>query len=230
MAPMSWSGLPGTAIRSASLPFSKRPASTPRSSASVSVALCSTCAGVRPHPTSQTSCCGLVFPCGPTPASVPKAMRTPAFCASRIICGHALPAASALATMAGGNFFSSSAGGPFGSYTGPGMRKTPFFFIKASVSGLRKVPCSMESTPAWMAIFAGRSPWQCAAALRPQACASCTMASISACVSCGLSTGSASESTPPEAMNLITEAPYLICQRTAARHSSAPLQMPCSTP
>ena len=56
------------------------------------------------------------------------------------------------------------------------------------------------------------------------------MASISACVSCGLSTGSASESTPPEAMNLITVAPYLICQRTAARHSSGPLQTPFSTP
>src|SRR6267143_629575 len=101
--------------------------------------------------------------------------------------------------------------------------------MSASVSGLRNVPCSMESTPAWIARLAGASPWQCAAALRPQACASCTIASISAWVSCGLSMGSPSDSTPPDGMNLTTLAPYLICQRTAARHSSGPLQTPRST-
>ena len=68
----------------------------------------------------------------------------------------------------------------------------------------------MESTPAAMAIFAARSPWQWAATLRPQLCASDTMAFISSCVSCGLSTGSDSDNTPPEGMNLITSAPYFI--------------------
>ena len=72
------------------------------------------------------------------------------------------------------------------------------------------MPCSIESTPAWIAIFAAASPWQWAATLRFQVCASETMASISSWVSSGTSTGSESERTPPEGMNLITSAPYLI--------------------
>jgi len=72
------------------------------------------------------------------------------------------------------------------------------------------VPCSIESTPAAMAIFAAASPWQWAATLRCQACASETMASISSRVSSGTSTGSATDSTPPDGMHLMTSAPYLI--------------------
>jgi len=57
-------------------------------------------------------------------------------------------------------------------------------------------------------LFAARSPWQCAATFRVQACASLTMAFISSCVSCTLSTGSDNDNTPPDGMNLITSAPY----------------------
>src|SRR5258706_271232 len=94
-AVMSCSGFAGTAMTSASLPFSSAPASIPSSSASTMVALCRAAAGVNPHFTIQDSCCGLVFPCWPTPASLPNAIRTPIRCALRIISGHALPAASA---------------------------------------------------------------------------------------------------------------------------------------
>src|SRR5207248_2708795 len=109
--------------------------------------------------TSQVSCSGLVLPCSSTPASLPKAMRTPTFCAFRIISGQALPDASIFSTMAGGNFFPMSGDGPAGSWIGPGTRKTFFLCISASVSALRKVPCSMESTPALIARFAAASPW-----------------------------------------------------------------------
>ncbi len=108
---MSCSGLPGTAITSASLPFSSTPASTPSSSASTTVALCSAAAGVKPHLTIQASCWGFVFPCSPTPASLPKATRTPMRRALPIISGQDLAAASAFSTMGRGNFFSSSSRG-----------------------------------------------------------------------------------------------------------------------
>ena len=68
------------------------------------------------------------------------------------------------------------------------------------------------------------------ATLRPQACASETIAVSSAGVSCGTSTGSDSDSTPPEAQILITSAPYFICRRVARRHSSGPLHTPSSGP
>src|SRR6476646_4298695 len=45
-----------------------------------------------------------------------------------------------------------------------GTRYTPLAFISFSVSSLRKLPCSIESTPAAMASLAAVSPWQCAAA------------------------------------------------------------------
>ena len=117
----SCKGFPGTATTSASLPFSSTPASMPRSSASTRVALCSACAGVKPHFVSEKSCFGLV-PCGPTPASVPKATRTPIFCALRIISGHALPAARIFSSMAGGNAPSSPVKCPASSGIGPGIR------------------------------------------------------------------------------------------------------------
>src|SRR3546814_6995074 len=111
-----------------------------------------------------------------------------------------------------------------------GTRYTPFCFINRSVSGCRKLPGSIESTPASIACLAARSPWLCAATLRPQAWASDTIAASSAGVSCGTSTGSDSDSTPPDAQILITSAPYFICRRVARRHSSGPLHTPSSGP
>src|SRR6476659_10150491 len=53
-----------------------------------------------------------------------------------------------------------------------GSRYTPFCFISCKVGTVRKLPCSIESTPASTASFAARSPCACAATLRRQACAS----------------------------------------------------------
>jgi hypothetical protein len=55
------------------------------------------------------------------------------------------------------------------------------------------------------------------------------MASSSAGVSCGTSTRSDSDSTPPDAQILMTSAPYFSCSRTARRHESAPLHTPSAS-
>ena len=88
----------------------------------------------------------------------------------------------------------------------------------------------MESMPARMATFAPSAPWAWAAVFFRSRWASSTMASISAWVSCGVSTSSVRERTPPVAHTLITSAPYLTSKRTASRKASAPLAMPSATP
>src|SRR3546814_3693882 len=64
------------------------------------------------------------------------------------------------------------------------------------------------------------APCACAATLRPQRCASSTIASISAWLYCGAPTESSSDNTPAVAPNLITVAPYLTCSRTFSRTAS----------
>ena len=66
--------------------------------------------------------------------------------------------------------------------------------------------------------------------LLPQAMGLVDKADISSGVSCGVSTSSASESTPPEAQNLITSAPYLTWNRTASRNPAGPWAMPSAGP
>ena len=66
-----------------------------------------------------------------------------------------------------------------------GTRNVPFVFIRASVSSVRKEPCSIESTPALIADRAARSPWEWAAVLRSRRWASSTIAASSSSVSCG---------------------------------------------
>ena len=56
-----------------------------------------------------------------------------------------------------------------------GTSYTPLAFIIFSVSSVRKLPCSIESTPAAIASRAAASPWQWAATLRPHLCASVMM-------------------------------------------------------
>src|SRR5271155_255092 len=75
----------------------------------------------------------------------------------------------------------------------------------------------MESMPARIARFAPSAPCACAAVFSFNACASSTSASSSACVSCGVSTESAIDKTPPVAQVLIMVAPYLCASRTAER-------------
>ena len=71
------SGLPSTAIRSASRPASILPRSgVPNSSAFTIVALRIACSGVSPWLTRAVNSCAL-SPCGNTPASVPKATLSP---------------------------------------------------------------------------------------------------------------------------------------------------------
>jgi len=84
----------------------------------------------------------------------------------------------------------------------------PLSRICVSVSGLMNEPCSIESTPAITAIFAAASPWQarppCAPVVRLLHIRSSRPAIVRRV------DGSDSDSTPPEGMNLMTSAPYLI--------------------
>ncbi len=100
----------------------------------------------------------------------------------------------------------------------------------SSASSSRKLPCSIESIPARMALFAASAPCACAAVFLRRACASSTIASSSACVNCGVSTSSVGESTPPDAHTLIMSAPYLWSSLTAYRAWSAPLITPSNGP
>ena len=92
----------------------------------------------------------------------------------------------------------------------------------------------MESTPARMATLAPSAPWAWAATFLRRRCASSTMASISAWLSCGVSTSSASDSTPPVAHTLMTSAPYLTWyarrRGTGRRRLAMPSPMPGSLP
>ena len=153
-----------------------------------------------------------------TPESVPRATGTPSCTAVRNVFASEAAACNAFSATRGGSFFSRARRSTFSTAIKVGTYTTPRRFISVRVSGFRNDPCSMESTPAAMAILAAASPWQWAAAFLRHRCASSTMAAVSSAVSCGTSTGSLSESTPPDTANLITSAPYLSCQRTASRH------------
>ena len=76
----------------------------------------------------------------------------------------------------------------------------------------------------------GRDPWACAAGGLRSRWASSTRASISAWVTWGESTIGQADSTPPEAMSLITSAPYLTAKRTASRKLSGPDAIPLLRP
>ena len=69
-------------------------------------------------------------------------------------------------------------------------RYVPRSFIIRTASSSRNEPCSIESIPARIATFAPSAPCAWAAARLWSRCASSTSASISACVSCGVSTSS----------------------------------------
>ena len=88
----------------------------------------------------------------------------------------------------------------------------------------------MESMPARMATFAPSAPWACAAVFFRSRCASSTSASISSWVSCGVSTSSDRDSTPPVAHTLMTSAPYFTWKRTASRNPAPPAAMPSAMP
>lgn len=98
-----------------------------------------------------------------------------------------------------------------------------FGLIMSSASLSRNDPCSIESMPARIARLAASAPCAWAAVLRFIVCVWSTSAFSSSSVSCGESTSSASESTPPLAHTLMTSAPYLTSARPAARIASKPL-------
>src|SRR2546423_173066 len=75
---------------------------------------------------------------------------------------------------------------------------------------LEEMSAIVSEAHKWRRKVAAASPWECAATLRRHLCAPETMADISSSVSCGTSTGSASESTPPLAAILIRSAPHFI--------------------
>ena len=134
-----------------------------------------------------------LMPCRETAESVPKPMVTPLLSASLNMRATDSLAWRALTWMAGGN--DATLGITLSSARSVGMSTTCFAFMSARVSGSRKLPCSIESTPAAMAALAAVSPWQCVATFLPRRCASSTMAWSSSGVSCGVSTASASERT-----------------------------------
>ncbi len=80
----------------------------------------------------------------------------------------------------------------------------------------------MVATPASSAAMMPGLPWQCAATTRSAMPATSTMARSSAPVNCWWMGSSISDSTPPEAHTLITEAPWRSCSRTARMHSAGP--------
>ena len=80
--------------------------------------------------------------------------------------------------------------------------------------------------PVWRLPPHARARRSCAASRAPRR--RCALSS--ACESCGTSTSSVGESTPPVAHVLITSAPYLILKRTAKRAWSGELMTPSSGP
>ena len=208
VAVISAVGSPGMAMTSAIFPGSRVPtlAAIPSNSALTEVADLRASTGDIPSPVIRANSLALI-PWGETAESVPKPIRTPSRTAVRNISERAASAALALAAISGGYFSSLP---PIQSAARRvGTRNVPRAFISASVSSPRNEPCSIESTPARMASRAARSPWQWAATFLRSRWASSTRAFISSGVSCGVSTSSASDRTPPEAQNLITSAPYL---------------------
>ena len=68
----------------------------------------------------------------------------------------------------------------------------------------------MQSMPHSMATRAASSPWQWAATLRPARWASSTIASSSSVEYWRAPAGPVCDITPPEALTLMSRAPYLI--------------------
>ena len=89
-----------------------------------------------------------------------------------------------------------------------------------------KLACSTEATPALIARLIASVPWACAATLRPHKAASSTTTFISSCEYCGAPTDSSSESTPADAIILITSAPFFTSKRTSLRISATPSATP----
>lgn len=166
------------------------------------------------------------IPWGDTAESVPKPMVTPASSASLNDCACAFTAASILARMAGGKRAACAGTDSQSSARGVGTSTVPRRFMSARVPGLMNVPCSMDVDARLDRCPGGRVAVAVRGPFRLSRCASLTIAPISAAVSCGTSTASDSDSTPPEAAILMTSAPYSICVRTACAQSSAPLHTP----
>src|SRR3989442_73002 len=104
-----------------------------------------------------------------------------------------------------------------------GTRYVPRCFIMSSASSSMNDPCSIESIPARIARFAPSAPCACAAVFRRNACASSTIAFSSSCVSCGVSTSSVSDNTPPVAqvLNAIVDEAHALRRKTAAHAHGA---------
>ncbi len=78
------------------------------------------------------------------------------------------------------------------------------------VASLISDPCSMQSMPDSTATRTASSPWQWAATLSPARWASSAMASSSSVEYCRAPAGPVWDITPPDALTLISWAPYLI--------------------
>lgn len=115
-------------------------------------------------------------PCGIAGASVPTAIRTPAFVAlatTERACGNT---SAALARSSGAARDTSM---PSISAV-VGTRKVPRSAISAMVSSSSRKPCSMQSMPTSTAERTASAPWVCAATFSPRRWASSTMARSSA--------------------------------------------------
>ena len=113
-----------------------------------------------------------------------------------------------------------------------GTRKVPSRRMWATISSVRKTPCSIEVIPASIASLIPVAAMAWAAVRRPALRASSMAARISSKVIWGEPGSTPGVITPPVAMILITSAPALSCSRTALRASSGPSasrpsQCPC---
>ena len=170
-----------------------------------------TSASIGDRPPSTMSLNSRAFwPCGYTPASVPRAMRMPAFTARANVARMTGAAWRALVTAHSGNRPLSACSRIVSPARRVGTRKQFFSFMRRMPSSSMKVPCSIEATPARIAALMPSAPWAWLHTRRPRCVASSTMRCNSSSENWRASSASPAESTPPEDMILITPAPCLI--------------------
>src|SRR6516225_6876136 len=164
----SSSGLAPTAITSADLPGAIVPTSSARSSSLAALTVAALIASHERIPASTRKVNSRAFcPCGPTPMSVPNAIVTPALWERARASLILTPTIIAFSLCAVVNTPSSCA---ISKTVTPAMIvgtwKAPLAMNSSSERASRKLPCSIESTPASSAALMPAAPCACAAMRR----------------------------------------------------------------
>src|SRR3954468_9652283 len=127
-----------------------------------------------------------LVPCGPTPVSVPIAMRTPASAARATEASCTFWTATALASIASGSDAPpATASRTARGADSVGTSQVPRSSMRSIASSSRKMPCSIERIPARTAALMPAVLCACAITATPAASASSTRTSSSAGGECG---------------------------------------------